>query len=96
MNVLDQIGREDNDRKGITGLNLGTSITFSIYTMLVVGVPNVGKSTIINALRLLSGKKKSAKTGAMPGFLPFLSPLPFFLFPFLSVLPYLVSLFFIF
>eukprot|EP00026_Physarum_polycephalum_P005955 Phypoly_transcript_05994.p1 GENE.Phypoly_transcript_05994~~Phypoly_transcript_05994.p1 ORF type:complete len:543 (+),score=132.89 Phypoly_transcript_05994:180-1631(+) len=38
-----------------------------VYTMLVVGVPNVGKSTIINALRLLSGKKKSAKTGASPG-----------------------------
>jgi ribosome biogenesis GTPase A len=40
------------------------SFTIVIYTMLVVGVPNVGKSTIINALRLLSGKKKTAKTGA--------------------------------
>lgn len=35
--------------------------------MLVVGIPNVGKSTIINALRVMTGKGKVAKTGASPG-----------------------------
>jgi hypothetical protein len=35
--------------------------------MLVVGIPNVGKSTIINGIRLACGKKKAAKTGASPG-----------------------------
>jgi len=36
--------------------------------MLIVGMPNVGKSSIINTLRMSSGgKKKAAPTGAVPG-----------------------------
>ncbi|KYR02887.1 hypothetical protein DLAC_00363 [Tieghemostelium lacteum] len=35
--------------------------------MLVVGLPNVGKSSFINAIRSASGRKKSAKMGALPG-----------------------------
>jgi mitochondrial GTPase 1 len=36
--------------------------------MMVVGMPNVGKSTLLNSLRLVSlGKKKAAATGAQPG-----------------------------
>jgi ribosome biogenesis GTPase A len=36
--------------------------------MLVVGMPNVGKSTLLNALRLHGvGKGKAAHTGAQPG-----------------------------
>lgn len=36
--------------------------------ILVLGMPNVGKSTILNALRHVSlGKQKAAKTGAQPG-----------------------------
>lgn len=36
--------------------------------ILVLGMPNVGKSTILNALRHVSlGKSKAAKTGAQPG-----------------------------
>ena len=36
--------------------------------ILVLGMPNVGKSTILNSLRHVSlGKGKAAKTGAQPG-----------------------------
>lgn len=36
--------------------------------ILVLGMPNVGKSTILNALRHISlGRSKAAKTGAQPG-----------------------------
>lgn len=36
--------------------------------IMVIGMPNVGKSTILNALRTRSlGKGKAAKTGAQPG-----------------------------
>ncbi|KIW02475.1 uncharacterized protein PV09_06280 [Verruconis gallopava] len=43
-----------------------TSITGS--RMMVVGMPNVGKSTLLNALRNVSlGKGKAAKTGDQPG-----------------------------
>lgn len=36
--------------------------------MLVVGMPNVGKSSLLNALRLLGvGRKKAAITGDQPG-----------------------------
>ena len=36
--------------------------------MMIVGMPNVGKSSLLNALRNHSlGKRKAAKTGAQPG-----------------------------
>jgi mitochondrial GTPase 1 len=36
--------------------------------MMVVGMPNVGKSSLLNALRAVSmGKGKAAKTGGQPG-----------------------------
>eukprot|EP01132_Coremiostelium_polycephalum_P002865 gene2865-3560_t len=35
--------------------------------MMVVGLPNVGKSSLINSIRLGSNKSKIAKTGALPG-----------------------------
>ncbi|KAJ2553248.1 Mitochondrial GTPase 1, partial [Coemansia sp. RSA 1933] len=40
----------------------------SQYTIMVVGMPNVGKSSLINALRRVGvGRKKAALTGAKPG-----------------------------
>lgn len=36
--------------------------------IMIVGMPNVGKSTLINTFRMLAGgKTKAAKTGALPG-----------------------------
>ncbi|KAL0263410.1 Mitochondrial GTPase 1 [Diplodia seriata] len=38
------------------------------FRMMVVGMPNVGKSSLLNALRLAgTGKGKAASTGAQPG-----------------------------
>lgn len=39
------------------------------YTFLILGVPNVGKSSLINAIRKQVGRvgKKAAKEGALPG-----------------------------
>ena len=38
------------------------------YRAMIVGMPNVGKSTLLNALRAQSvGRSKSARTGAEPG-----------------------------
>lgn len=38
------------------------------YRMMVVGMPNVGKSSLLNALRRLGVRKgKAARTGAQPG-----------------------------
>lgn len=36
-------------------------------TVWVCGMPNVGKSTLINKLRMLNYKKKGAATGGLPG-----------------------------
>ncbi|KAI9505481.1 mitochondrial GTPase 1, partial [Coemansia spiralis] len=41
---------------------------FSQYSIMVVGMPNVGKSSLINALRHIGiNKGKAASTGAKPG-----------------------------
>ncbi|KAJ1766685.1 Mitochondrial GTPase 1 [Coemansia sp. RSA 1813] len=41
---------------------------FSQYSIMVVGMPNVGKSSLINALRRIGvGRGKAAPTGAKPG-----------------------------
>ncbi|OQV20981.1 Mitochondrial ribosome-associated GTPase 1 [Hypsibius exemplaris] len=41
----------------------------SVYTLMVIGVPNVGKSSLINLLRSIHMKRggKPAQVGAMPG-----------------------------
>ncbi|PRP78289.1 ribosomal biogenesis GTPase [Planoprotostelium fungivorum] len=41
----------------------------SVHSMMIMGVPNVGKSTIINRMRRASGvtHKNNVKTGALPG-----------------------------
>jgi len=41
--------------------------TKKVLGMMVMGVPNVGKSTIINSLRMAEGMKKVARTGPLPG-----------------------------
>lgn len=43
-------------------------MAFNEYNILVLGVPNVGKSTILNKLRqTYTKKRKAARVGAMPG-----------------------------
>lgn len=44
------------------------SVSLIGFTMMCVGMPNVGKSSLLNALRLAGmGKGKAASTGAQPG-----------------------------
>ncbi|KAF2638553.1 mitochondrial GTPase 1 [Massarina eburnea CBS 473.64] len=55
--VLDYLREHAQKRWSLTG-----------HRLLVVGMPNVGKSTLLNALRANGiGKGKVAKTGAQPG-----------------------------
>lgn len=46
----------------------GSALSLTGSRALVVGMPNVGKSSLLNALRLVGvGKGKAARTGAQPG-----------------------------
>ena len=55
--ILHYIKQANKDRDGLTGSHL-----------MVVGMPNVGKSSLLNALRREGvGKGKAAKTGGQPG-----------------------------
>lgn len=57
IKALDQIMAPLQEKRNIKGLK------DKIYKVLVTGIPNVGKSTFINALI----KKKATKTGNTPG-----------------------------
>jgi mitochondrial GTPase 1 len=46
---------------------IGDPIRYPYLSLIIVGPPNVGKSTILNQLRGLTGKQKVAKVGAYAG-----------------------------
>lgn len=53
-------GKEESSKKKYAHIQ-------KVYSMMVVGIPNVGKSSIINRIRLSAGKGKSAISGPLPG-----------------------------
>lgn len=57
IQAVDTLMKEDENKRAAKGLKK------KVYKVLVLGIPNVGKSTLINTL----SKKKVVKTGNTPG-----------------------------
>ena len=68
MNLLSNYCRKNDIKTSITvgivgKICFGIEITCKIFDLIMLGFPNVGKSSVINSLK----RSQACETGSMPG-----------------------------